>query len=87
MSIWADYSSLYFPKYDQEIPQSYITREPERHKTYVCGISEHLIFHHNLHFLDSINSNHVGFGVTDKIVIEKNEYDQQIPTTHGPAEH
>ena len=36
------------------------------------GISEHWLFNHNMHFLDSINSEYTGFGIADNSLLFNN---------------
>ena len=44
---------------------SYISSLLDKRRIHILGLSEHWLFNHNLHFLDSINSNYVGFGIAD----------------------
>ena len=44
---------------------SYISSLLDKKHIHILGISEHWLFNHNLHFLDSINSNYVGFNIAD----------------------
>ena len=44
---------------------SYINSLFDKRHIHILGLSEHWLFNHNLHFLDSINSNYVGFGIAD----------------------
>ena len=43
----------------------YISSLLDKRQTRILGQSEHWLFKHNLHFIDSINSNYVGFGIAD----------------------
>ena len=44
---------------------SYISSLLDKKHIHILGLSEHWLFNHNLHFLDSINSKYVGFGIAD----------------------
>ena len=47
----------------------YISSLLDKRYIHILGLSEHWQFKHNLYFLDSINSNYVGFGIADNDVL------------------
>ena len=44
----------------------------DRNEVHIIGISEHRLFNHNMHFLDSINSENTGFGIADDSLLFNN---------------
>ena len=44
----------------------------DRNEVHIIGISEHWLFNHNMHFLDSINSEYTGFGIADNSLLFNN---------------
>ena len=54
---------------------SYLSSFLDRNGAHIIGISEHWLFNHNMHFLESINSEYTGFGITDNSLILNNSRD------------
>ena len=44
----------------------------DRDEVHIIGISEHWLFNHNMHFLDSINSEYRGFCIADNSLLLNN---------------
>ena len=51
---------------------SYLSSFLDRNEVHIIGISEHWLFNHNMHFLDSINSEYTGFGIADDSLLFNN---------------
>ena len=51
---------------------SYLSSFLDRNEVHIIGISEHWLFNHNMHFLDSINSEYTGFGIADNSLLFNN---------------
>ena len=51
---------------------SYLSSFLDRNEVHIIGISEHWLFNHNMHFLDSINSKYTGFGIADNSLLFNN---------------
>ena len=45
---------------------SYLSDALHDHSIDFCGISEHWLYHKDLHFLDKINNNYISYGTADK---------------------
>ena len=50
----------------------YLSSFLDHNGVHINGISEHRLFNHNMHFLDSINSEYTGFGIADNSLILNN---------------
>ena len=48
---------------------SYLSSFLDRNEVHIIGLSEHWLFNHNMHFLESINSEYTGFGIADNSLI------------------
>ena len=51
---------------------SYLSSFLDHNGVHIIGISEHWLFNHNMHFIDSINSAYTGFGIADNSLLLNN---------------
>ena len=55
---------------------SYLSAFLDRNEVHIIGLSEHWLFNHNMHFLESINSEYTGFGIAVNNALWQHRTDQ-----------